>query len=553
MEADPVENGDGGGAGNGPRWLFPGDDDGGPGSRAILLGMLAALVLLVAVIWYFASRGDDDGGNDTTPTATSEAIVDTDATITPDDATSPFDFPTDEPDDPPPTPTEAPRRGGDNQRNNDDSTPESDVDLDSIELGPVAKSCPERCLVRVDAASGIDGDLVTARTRPSFQSAEWVWIVATPPGIAYLEQQHEAILVAESPETLDLYMAIVPAEEASADRAAQLGSVIDSVDEFRLMRADRVPANVRPLTDWGYQVVKVAPAPPEQFDTPDEMISLSNVEIGALMDDVSESRIEEDVLTLQAMGSSDGTGIGSRYYTTTGNSIAAEFLYTRLESYGLKVRYQDFLSWEGYLMVNVIAEIPGEDDSAIYGVMAHLDTIAEDINVSPGADDNATGVSGALEIARILSGYHLAHPVHIIFVNVEEVGIVGSEQFAKEASAAGIPYEGVFNLDSIGAQRQYGYMVTNGDSTTVWMSDLMKEINDTYGLGQVINAQTSEAIVADDNRLRDNGIPSLMIARELYGQSPTHHTSGDTIDTLWLPGVMSCTQVTLLSIASLVN
>jgi Zn-dependent M28 family amino/carboxypeptidase len=276
---------------------------------------------------------------------------------------------------------------------------------------------------------------------------------------------------------------------------------------------------------------------------PEEPIALANVEIGALMDDVSSDNITSSI--------DDLVGFGTRYYTTQHNAEAAEYLYTRLEAYGLRVWYEDFLSWEGYLMVNVVGEVPGEDDSAIYGVMAHFDTISSDLSNAPGADDNATGISASLEIARILSQYELVHPVQIIFVNVEEVGIVGSNQFAANVAEKGIPLEGVFNLDSVGAHRQYNYMVVNGSSETRWMVELYRRLNDAYGLGQVINAQTNDQIVADDNRLRDHGIDSIMIARELYGQSPYHHTPQDTVDTLRIEGVVSCARLTLLSLAEL--
>ncbi|MDQ3656269.1 MAG: M28 family peptidase, partial [Chloroflexota bacterium] len=115
------------------------------------------------------------------------------------------------------------------------------------------------------------------------------------------------------------------------------------------------------------------------------------------------------------------------------------------------------------------------------------------------------------------------------------------------------PYEGVFNLDSIGAARQYNYLVLNGNAETQWMADLFVRINDAYGLGQSINAMHNDAIVADDNRLRENGIDSMMIARELYGQSPYHHTAEDRIDTISIDGVVTCSQLTLLSLASLVQ
>ncbi len=272
-----------------------------------------------------------------------------------------------------------------------------------------------------------------------------------------------------------------------------------------------------------------------------------------MLDDVSSDNIERSVTDLVAMKSTDGSGAGTRYYTSAANMRAAEYLYQQLESYGLDVWYEDFLSWEGYLMVNVIGEVPGTDDSAVYGVMAHFDTISENLALAPGADDNATGVAGSLEIARILSGYELNHPVRVVFVNVEEVGIVGSQEFATRANAEGTPYEGIFNLDAIGAARQYSYLVLNGNGDTRWMADLLIRINDAYGLDQAINPMTNDAIVSDDTRLREGGIDSLMISRELYGQSPTHHTAADQMDTISIDGVVTSSQLALLSLAALVQ
>jgi hypothetical protein len=533
--------------------MFPNGER--PSNNAIIGTVALALIVIIALVWFL--NRDGDGDQDPTPTPTSESVFDADPSATEeDDSSTPTGFvpPTQRPDTP--TPTEGPRRGGDNVRDQEgaDSTPDASNPGDplaNIELGPVAQQCPERCLIRVTNVDNMNELLADAGTRASFSGDEWQWVVASTEGIAYFEQNTDTTLVSKSADTLSLYMATLPDGETSDDRIQAFGDVLDSAGQFRMLKAASAPANVKGLTDWGIQVDKVAPAPPLEIALQEEPTALGSIEIGSLIDDVAGNNIEETILDLQAMGSSDGSGLGSRYYTTIGNSQAAEYLFLRLESYGLKVWYEDFLSWEGYLMVNVVGEIPGEDASAIYGVMAHFDTIAPDINISPGADDNATGLSASLEIARILSAYELHHPLRVVFVNVEEVGIVGSEEFAKRAKAEGTPYEGIFNLDSVGAARQFSYLVLNGNSTTDWMADLYIRLNDSYGLGQAINSQDNDKIVADDNRLRDNGIDSLMVARELYGQSPYHHTAEDKIDTLSIDGVVSCAQLTLLSLAAL--
>jgi aminopeptidase YwaD len=253
------------------------------------------------------------------------------------------------------------------------------------------------------------------------------------------------------------------------------------------------------------------------------------------------------------MSSTDGTGIGTRQYGTTGNVMASEYLFTRLESYGLTVWYEDFLTPEGFLSTNVIGEIPGNDQSAIYGVMAHLDSTAADFSNAPGADDNATGMASALEIARILSAYSLKHPVHIIFVNAEETAIIGSMAYARQLVAEEVPMEGVFNIDSVGSALYGPRIVLNGDETSAWMMDLLVRVNDGYGLGQEILVRQNPAIVADDNMLRNEGIEAVMVARELFGESSIHHTSDDVIENVSIPLTVRTAQLVLLAIAALVQ
>src|SRR5699024_4029612 len=141
------------------------------------------------------------------------------------------------------------------------------------------------------------------------------------------------------------------------------------------------------------------------------------------------------------------------------------------------------IMWDGYLLVNVVAEIPGDDDSEIYAMMAHLDTInGGNPRVAPGADDNASGIAVTLEVARILAGYELEHPVEVVFVNAEEVGIIGSATWAKDRSANGVPIQGVFNIDSVGSVRNRPIVFTNADNGSSWMQQHMSRINSEYEL-----------------------------------------------------------------------
>ena len=69
---------------------------------------------------------------------------------------------------------------------------------------------------------------------------------------------------------------------------------------------------------------------------------------------------------------------------------------------------------------------------------------------SPGADDNASGVAGIIETARILS--HYTFDRSIIYGNwcAEEIGLVGSAAYAHDCAEQDMDIVGYFNLDMTG-------------------------------------------------------------------------------------------------------
>ena len=68
----------------------------------------------------------------------------------------------------------------------------------------------------------------------------------------------------------------------------------------------------------------------------------------------------------------------------------------------------------------------------------------------PGADDNASGTAGVLEIARILSQYSFDRSIIYMNFNFEEGGGFGSLGFAMDCALQNKNILGVFNLDMIG-------------------------------------------------------------------------------------------------------
>ena len=69
---------------------------------------------------------------------------------------------------------------------------------------------------------------------------------------------------------------------------------------------------------------------------------------------------------------------------------------------------------------------------------------------SPGADDNASGVAGILETARILSNYTFDRTIIYGNWNAEEIGLKGSAAYAADCAAQLMDIVGYFNLDMTG-------------------------------------------------------------------------------------------------------
>ena len=111
------------------------------------------------------------------------------------------------------------------------------------------------------------------------------------------------------------------------------------------------------------------------------------------------------------------------------------YLTQQLRSYGYELTTQPFGSGES-IGANLSVIRPGtEDPGHKILVGAHYDSVQG----SPGADDNASAVVAALEIARIFADYPTDKTLQVVFFDQEEyqpegAGLLGSNAFVSEAS-----------------------------------------------------------------------------------------------------------------------
>ncbi|NIA20494.1 MAG: M28 family peptidase, partial [Anaerolineaceae bacterium] len=112
-----------------------------------------------------------------------------------------------------------------------------------------------------------------------------------------------------------------------------------------------------------------------------------------------------------------------------GNQECRLYLQDQFTSYGYTVTTQGIYD-------NVVAELTGSSRAdEIYIIGAHYDTTT---GVSrPGGDDNGSGTSAILELARVLSQYEFAATIRLIGFNTEEDGLKGSGDYVNNVVAAG--------------------------------------------------------------------------------------------------------------------
>ncbi len=180
----------------------------------------------------------------------------------------------------------------------------------------------------------------------------------------------------------------------------------------------------------------------------------------------SAENIEKDIRTLVGFGTRHT--LSDTISTTRGIGAARRWIKSEFEVIStncdncLEVSYQRNLvpkndrriikdTW----VVNVLAIQRGKTYPNKYVIMSgDIDSRVTDPNNftsdAPGANDNASGMAGTIEAARVLSKYEF--PVSIIYVGLsgEEQGLYGGQHMAKVAKEQGWDIVGVLNNDMIG-------------------------------------------------------------------------------------------------------
>jgi len=248
--------------------------------------------------------------------------------------------------------------------------------------------------------------------------------------------------------------------------------------------------------------------------------------IAEMISHVADSTMLQSIAALQRFG--------TRYSFAPTRDTVAGWIRGRFLAAGLTDVVLDGFTYSGVGLPNVVATIHGSSSSAGEIVVgAHYDSYSPmPYQSAPGADDDASGTSAVIELARVVSalGYTPASTIRFIAFSAEELGLVGSSVYAQRAKNAGRNIRAMLNFDQIGYR-----IAAQGDMDVylVWyeggevLAALGVDVSQQYTtLTPVLTTRGRNT--SDSYSFADRGYPAVWWLE--HDGTPYHHTVSDLLE-----------------------
>ncbi|MDX6384740.1 MAG: hypothetical protein QOK48_2313 [Blastocatellia bacterium] len=196
---------------------------------------------------------------------------------------------------------------------------------------------------------------------------------------------------------------------------------------------------------------------------------------------------------------------------------------------------------------NVVGVLPGTDpklktEAIVIG--AHYDhlgmggegsgSLSASTGIHHGADDNASGVAGLIELARLLSSQKLRRTVVFIAFSGEEEGLIGSNYYVNHPIVPLVNTVAMINMDMIGRLKDKALIVGGVGTAQEWRS-MIDASNDVQGMTVTLNSpgvdRTLQAGVPVVMGSNGNPVVTMNPARKFSltlnedGYGPSDHSS----------------------------
>ena len=223
---------------------------------------------------------------------------------------------------------------------------------------------------------------------------------------------------------------------------------------------------------------------------------------------------------------------------------ASEWIRQKFNSFGYTAAFDSFYithsnfgTWpDTGFERNVVARIQGAvHPTRIFIVSGHHDAIIwpdtqSSWTFAPGADDNASAVAAVLEAARILDTLAWEPSVEFITWAAEEVGLLGSDDYARRADSLDLDIGGVINLDMIG-WTDAGLLNCNIHYTynyCLWLVHLFVQAGQLYA-PELTYFEEYWAGGSDDLSFSSRGFPAFWGAERWFYNNPNWHRPTDIV------------------------
>jgi len=187
----------------------------------------------------------------------------------------------------------------------------------------------------------------------------------------------------------------------------------------------------------------------------DEEAAAKEALIYQITGDIKADSIMGYVTWMQAMGTRFALANNHRNVAVSikNRFINMGYTDTKLDSFSITKTYKGITY--NQVQYNVIATLEGSTPSDSICIMGgHYDNITgsgDPFTVAPGANDNASGVAAAMEVARVFKKNSFTPETTIKFIafGSEELGLYGSNAFAFNASHTLVKIRFMLNKDMI--------------------------------------------------------------------------------------------------------
>jgi Zn-dependent M28 family amino/carboxypeptidase len=240
------------------------------------------------------------------------------------------------------------------------------------------------------------------------------------------------------------------------------------------------------------------------------------------------------------------------YVASGGHFFVRQYIERQLRQWGT-VESHEFIV-RGKTHQNLILDLSRNNQKKLPPILigAHYDAVPG----TPGADDNATGVAGLLELARAFAAKPPKYPIRLIAFDMEEYGLLGSAAYAAYLKQQKQRIKLMLSLEMLGYCNDLPYSQSYPAGLNYFYPDCgnfialignLSTIPELIHLSRIIRNQGTpcewlpvpnsgklvpQTRLSDHSPFWDRGYRALMVTDTAFLRNPHYHQPSDTLETI---------------------